>query len=133
MDREIIDYLSKILESLNFIALTLVIYLGISVVKKISDIFRGFRSEWDDRWRKKAANLFERAEYNELLSHCDSELKSRPNSPMRLWWMARAYQSIGRDEDAISCFKKVLILEPKWASEHVGPYYDQENASLRSS
>ncbi|WP_226669184.1 hypothetical protein [Microbulbifer aggregans] len=133
METEIIDRLEQIQSTLNYLSVAIFIYISFSMIKKISQISINFHALWKSRWRDKAYNYFEKQKYTELLQHCESELESRPNLVMGVWWKARAHHELGNIESAIENYNRVLHLEPSYKAEYVAPYFDVSNQELKRS
>ena len=133
METEIISRLDQIQSTLNLLSAAIFIYISFSLMKKITQISLNFHDRWKSRWRDKAYDYFEKEKYGELLRHCESELKDRPNLVMGVWWKARAHHELGHTEKAIENYNRVLYLEPSYKTEYVVPYFDVGKQELKRS
>lgn len=63
-------------------------------------------------------------QYAELVQVCEERLGERPNSPMALWWSARAHFELEHYPFARERFARLLRIEPGWR-DHVAPYMEK--------
>ena len=122
MDQDLIIELSKIKDLLSIIVVLLGLVVGGKVIEMIGNISNNWRSFRTSRVRGASNDMHKRGEYAKLLEYLTKEMKSHPNCPTSIYWMARSYLSLSDYENAKTHFLKLKELEPSWDDEYVSPF-----------
>ncbi len=126
---------NNILSTLNEIKVAIYVLLAIVTIGVVANWVRAWASvknlvqkELDDLFTKEAGNYYDEGKFDELLSHCDEKLKSKPNHSYALWYKAKAYYQKQEYEKSKKYFEKLEVTEPSWSASHVQPFLDKIRA-----
>ena len=123
---------NNILSALNEIKVAVYVLLAIVTIGVIANWVRAWASvknlaqkELDDLFTKEAGNYYDEGKFDELLSHCEEKLRSKPNHSYALWYKAKAYYQKHEYEKSKKCFQQLEVTEPSWSVSHVQPFLEK--------
>ena len=122
MDNEIISILNEIKTAIYVLVVVVIFGVVANWIRAGVSIKNVIRKELDDLFSEEAGDYYDKGKYDELLSHCEEHLKTKPNHSYALWYKAKAYYKKQDYEKSKQCFELLSKSEPSWDESHVQPY-----------
>ena len=126
---------NNILSTLNEIKVAVYVLLAIVSLGVIANWVRAWisvkklvKKALDDIFTTDAENYYDDGKFDELLSHCEEKLKSKPNHSYALWYKAKAYYRKHEYEQSRKFFEQLDAIEPSWSASHVQPFLEKIRA-----
>ena len=133
MENEILSALNEIKTAIYLLLAVVIIGVVANWVRTGISIKNVIRKELDDIFIVEASNYFEKGLFDELLSHCENHLKTKPNHSHALWYKAKAYYQKNEYQKSKACFELLSKSEPSWNESYVQPYLQQIEAIEREN
>ena len=122
MESEILNTLQEIRDVLYVIAVIFGLTFLVWVINWIANIMANFRKGLEADFLNQADKYFERADFENLINHCNAKLSDHPNHSHAIWWLARAKLLIGERTEAKDLLQRLTELQPSWKESHIDPY-----------
>jgi tetratricopeptide (TPR) repeat protein len=123
---------NQILTTLNDIKAILYIILIVVVAGVVANWIRAgislkgvVKKELENIFKDEADKLYDAGDFQELINHCEENLKSKKNNVNALWYLGKAYYQLENYSKSKDFFEKVIKTEPSWEKEHVKPYLEK--------
>jgi tetratricopeptide (TPR) repeat protein len=114
---------------LNDIKIALYILIAVVTLGVVANWVRAgvsiksiIRRQLDDIFTEDASDYYDKGKFDELLEHCEAQLKDKPNHSYALWYKAKAYYQKQEYEKSKQCFDRLSKDEPSWIESHIQPY-----------
>ena len=128
MDNETISILIEIKAAIYILIAVVTLGVIANWIRAGVAIKNVIRKELDDLFSEEASDYYDKGRYDDLLSHCEEYLKSKPNHSYALWYKAKAYYQKEDYEKAKRCFEHLSKSEPSWEESNVRPYLQKIEA-----
>ena len=125
MESEILEVLKEIRGILYVMAIIFTIGVAFWVFNSASLVFSVLKGALKKAWNEQANDLFNTAEYEKLILHCEKRYKTHNNDINAYWWHARACRELGETEKSNELFEKVSTIDPSWYKDYVLPYLNE--------
>lgn len=122
MDSEVISILREIKTAIYVLVTIVMLGVVANWIRAGVSVKNIVRRELDDLFSEAASNYYDEGQFDELLSHCEEHLKTKPNHSYALWYKAKAYFQKQEYEKSKQCFEQLSKSEPSWDESHVQPY-----------
>jgi tetratricopeptide (TPR) repeat protein len=122
MDSEAISILYEIKTAIYVLLAVVIIGVIANWIRAGVSMRNLLRRELDDAFIDEVSDYYDKGNYEELISHCDDQLRRKPNHPHALWYKAKAYYQKREFRKSRELFEKLSMVEPSWDESHVQPY-----------
>ena len=126
------------LSVLKEIVLLLYVLISISIIGAAAHLLRlwfsytKMRNETlNDVFNTIASNYHDEGKWEELISHCEEKLSTKPYYSYAIWYKGKAYYQKNEIEKAKCCFELLEKIEPSWSKSHVEPFLQTINQLTR--
>ena len=128
MDSEVISILNEIKTAIYILVAIMTLGVIANWIRVSISIKNILRKELDDLFSEEASNYYNEGKFDELLAHCEEQLKNKPNHSFALWYKAKAYYQKREYEKSKQCFDNLAKAEPSWDELHIQPYLQKIEA-----